>query len=229
MHVLYEDHHLIAVNKPVPLLTQAPPGIPSLEAVVKDYLKQKYAKPGGVYLGIPHRLDRPVSGVVLFARNSKAAARVAEQFQKHTVQKVYWAAVEGDVAEEGGEWHDFLRKIEAESRAEVVSPDTEKAREAITRFRVLRRLGDSTLLELAPRTGRMHQLRVQAAARGHPILGDATYGSTRLWGPPAQHPRAQLVALHARRLALVHPFRGEPLTIEAPPPELWGDLPAGIP
>src|SRR5690349_812514 len=97
IHVLYEDPHLIAVCKPAPLLTQAPAGVPSLEALVKAYVKRKYAKPAGVYLGIPHRLDRPVSGVVVFARNTKAAQRVHAQFQAHSVRKAYWAAVEGEV------------------------------------------------------------------------------------------------------------------------------------
>lgn len=225
MQILFEDHHLIAVNKPVPLLTQAPVGIPSLEALVKEYIKEKCQKPGGVYLGIPHRLDRPVSGVVLFARNSKAAARVAAQFQQHTTRKTYWATVEGIVHDDDGVWRHFLRKIEEESRTEIVPEGAEKSREAITRFRVLRRLADSTLLELSPETGRMHQLRIQAATMGHPIIGDALYGSTRLFGPPAQHPRSQLVALHARRLALAHPFREEALVIEAPLPEMWVDRP----
>src|SRR5437588_10236373 len=93
--VLYEDNHCLAVAKPAPLLTQAPPGVPSLEALAKAYLKEKYGKAGNVYLGIPHRLDRPVSGVVLFARNTKAARRLAEQFQQHQVRKVYWAVVDG--------------------------------------------------------------------------------------------------------------------------------------
>src|ERR1700737_2456034 len=98
MHILFEDHHLIAVNKSAGVATQAPEGIPSLEASVKAWIKEKYQKPAGVYLGIPHRLDRPVSGVILFARNSKAAARVAAQFQQHIVTKVYWGWVEGTVA-----------------------------------------------------------------------------------------------------------------------------------
>jgi len=228
MQILYEDHHLIAVNKPAPLLTQAPPGIPSLEALVKEYIKEKHQKPGGVYLGIPHRLDRPVSGVVLFARNTKAAARVALQFQRHTARKTYWAAVEGIVSNDTGVWRDFLRKIEEESRTELVAANAEKAREAITHYRVLRRLADTTLLELSPETGRMHQLRIQSASRGHPIIGDALYGSTRLFGPAAQHPRAQLVALHARSLGLEHPFRAEPLLIEAPLPEMWAVRPEGF-
>src|SRR3954447_25786890 len=95
MHVLYEDPHLLAVHKLAPLMTQAPAGVPSLEAMAKAYIKEKYAKPAGVYLGIPHRLDRPVSGAVVFCRNTKAAQRVAEQFQTHAVTKVYWARVEG--------------------------------------------------------------------------------------------------------------------------------------
>ena len=111
LQMLFEDHHLIAVNKPAPLMTQAPAGVPSLEAMVKTYIKEKYAKPAGVYLGIPHRLDRPVSGVVLFCRNTKAARRVAEQFQTHAVAKIYWALVEGVVPEDAGEWRDPLRKV----------------------------------------------------------------------------------------------------------------------
>jgi 23S rRNA pseudouridine1911/1915/1917 synthase len=224
MQILHEDHHLIAVNKPAPLLTQAPPGIPSLEALVKDYIKRKYAKPAGVYLGIPHRLDRPVSGVVLFARNSKAASRVAEQFQRHEVTKAYWAVVEGIIAEETGVWRDFLRKVEGESRSEIVAEGTEHTREAITHYRVLKRFGDATLLELAPKTGRMHQLRIQAANVGHPILGDVLYGGTRSFGPPADQFRERLVALHARSLMLMHPFSKEPLRIEAPLPESWMDF-----
>lgn len=222
MNVLFEDHHLLAVNKPAPLMTQAPAGVPSLEAEAKAYIKEKYAKPAGVYLGIPHRLDRPVSGVIVFCRNTKAARRVAEQFQNHTVTKVYWALVEGSVADEAGEWRDFVRKVPDQARAEVVPPDAEGAKEAITVYRVLRRDADATLLELTPKTGRMHQLRVQAAARGHPVLGDVLYGSSRPFGPPAELPRDRVIALHARRLAFEHPFRKEPVELEAPAPEYWG-------
>src|SRR3954454_6847060 len=107
LDILFEDNHCLAVAKPAPLLTQGvPPGIPTLEAMVKAYLKERYRKAGNVYLGIPHRLDRPVSGVVLFARNTKAARRLAEQFQKRTVRKIYWALVEGEVQPEEGAWQD---------------------------------------------------------------------------------------------------------------------------
>ncbi len=221
LQVLFEDHHLLAVDKPAPLMTQAPANVPSLEAMVKAYIKEKYAKPAGVYLGIPHRLDRPVSGVVLFARNTKAAQRVAEQFQKHAVTKVYWALVEGVIGEDVGEWRDHLRKVVDQARTEIVPIDAEGAKEAITQFRVLRRDADSTLLELTPKTGRMHQLRIQAASRGHPVLGDALYGSTRPFGPPAELPRDRIIALHARRLVLEHPFRKTAIQLEAALPDNW--------
>jgi 23S rRNA pseudouridine1911/1915/1917 synthase len=174
-----------------------------------------------VYLGIPHRLDRPVSGVVVFCRNTKASQRVAEQFQRHTVTKVYWALVEGLFVEDAGEWRDFVRKFPDQARAEIVPPDAPLAKEAITAFRVVRRDADSTLLELTPKTGRMHQLRVQAAARGHPVLGDAIYGSTRHFGPPAELARDRVIALHARRLVFEHPFRRVPVELEAPVPQYW--------
>jgi 23S rRNA pseudouridine1911/1915/1917 synthase len=221
MQVLFEDHHLIAVNKPAPLMTQAPGGVPSLETITKTYIKEKYAKPAGVYLGIPHRLDRPVSGVVVFCRNTKAAQRVAEQFQKHKVAKVYWAIVDGIVAEDAGEWRDHLRKIGDQARAEIVAAGAEGAKESITYYRVLRRDADSTLLELTPRTGRMHQLRVQAAARGHPVLGDVLYASSRVFGSLTELPRERVIALHARRLSFEHPFRKVRVELEAPLPDYW--------
>src|SRR5256714_5146691 len=128
LEVLFEDNHCLAVVKPAPLLTQGvPPGIPTLESLAKEYLKEKYHKPGNVYLGIPHRLDRPVSGVVLFARNSKAAQRLAEQFQERQVVKNYWAAVEiaaaGAPPPTEGVWEDWLLKVAEEAPAERVEAD----------------------------------------------------------------------------------------------------------
>src|SRR5262245_6325815 len=222
--VLFEDHHLLAVSKPAPLLTQAPPGVPSLEAMAKAYLKEKYAKPAGVYLGIPHRLDRPVSGVVVFARNTKAAQRVHAQFAEHKVRKVYWAAVEGAVAPEAGVWDDWVRKI-AEEAGEVRAAGGEPgAKLAMLEYRVLQTLDGGTLLELAPLTGRMHQLRVQAAWRGHPVFGDTAYGAGRPFGPSAGQSRDRVIALHARRLTLTHPFAKQELTFEAPLPAYWNEL-----
>lgn len=223
--ILYEDNHCIAVAKPAPLLTQGvPPGVPTLEAMVKAYLKEKYHKAGNVYLGIPHRLDRPVSGVIVFARNTKAARRLAEQFQQRQVEKVYWAAVEGDVQPAEGVWQDWLFKIAKEARSQQVSADTPGARQAILRYRRLAATADSTLLEIIPETGRMHQIRVQAAVRGWPVRGDVLYGSRLPFGPPVELPRDRIIALHARRLTVLHPIRYELITLTAPLPEAWREF-----
>ncbi len=223
--ILFEGNHCLAVAKPAPLLTQGvPAGLPTLEAMVKAYLKERYHKPGNVYLGIPHRLDRPVSGVVLFARNSKAASRLAEQFQNRQVRKVYWAIVEGDVAPAEGVWENWIRKLPEESRAEVVPADTPGARHARLHYRCLKAVPGGTLLEIELETGRMHQVRVQAAARGWPIRGDELYGAKLPFGPPADEPRDRVIALHARSLTFLHPIRYEPLTLTAPLPEIWREF-----
>ncbi|MBY0528337.1 MAG: RluA family pseudouridine synthase [Gemmataceae bacterium] len=223
--ILHEDNHCIAVAKPAPLLTQGvPPGIPTLESQVKAYLKERYHKAGNVYLGIPHRLDRPVSGVVLFARNTKAAQRLAEQFQKHQVEKVYWAVLEGEVTPEEGTWEDWLLKIAEEARTERVTAETPMARHALLRYRRLSTANHFTLLEVRPRTGRMHQIRVQAATRGWPVCGDVIYGASRHFGPPVALPRERIIALHGRSLTFLHPIRYEPITVVAPLPAVWQEL-----
>jgi 23S rRNA pseudouridine1911/1915/1917 synthase len=227
--VLFEDHHLVVLNKPAPLLTQAPPAVPSLEAVVKAYIKRKYAKPAGVYLGVPHRLDRAVSGVVCFARNTKAAQRVHAQFQAHTPRKVYWAMVEGTVTPAEEVWSDWLVKKPDVAESVVGKEGEPGAKLAMLGYRVLRVGEGHTLLELAPLTGRMHQLRVQCASRGHPVVGDEKYGSTRSFGPPAELPRDRVIALHARRLTLQHPFTREELTFTAPLPGYWEAAGEGLP
>jgi len=222
--VLFEDNHCLAVAKPAPLLTQGvPPGVPTLEVMVKDYLRQKYHKAGRVYLGIPHRLDRPVSGVVLFARNTKAARRLAEQFQQHQVRKVYWAVVDGEGMPDEGTWEDWLRKRAEEARSEVVGPDEPMARNAVLSYRRLRGGPSWSLLEIEPRTGRMHQIRVQAATRGWPVRGDVMYGSRQPFGPPAELPRDRVIALHGHSLTFLHPIRYEPVTVTAPLPPAWGE------
>jgi 23S rRNA pseudouridine1911/1915/1917 synthase len=223
--VLYEDNHCLAVAKPAPLLTQGvPPGIPTLESMVRAHLKERYHKAGHVYLGIPHRLDRPVSGVILFARSSKAARRLAEQFQTRQVRKVYWAVVDGRVEAETGRMEDWLLKVPEEARTEMATADTPGARQAVLNYRRLQAGNDWTLLELLPETGRSHQLRVQCAARGWPIRGDALYGSQRTFGPPAELARERIIALHARSLTFLHPIRYEPITVMAELPEAWSDF-----
>jgi 23S rRNA pseudouridine1911/1915/1917 synthase len=204
------------------LLTQGvPPGIVTLESLVKDYLKARYHKLGNVYLGIPHRLDRPVSGVVLFARNTKSARRLAEQFQQQQVEKVYWAVVDGTVTSPEGYWEDWVRKLPEEARSEVVSPGQTGARNARLHFRRLSSGEGWTLLEIRPKTGRMHQIRVQAAIRGWPVRGDVLYGSAHSFGPVVEQPRDRIIGLHARSLTFWHPIRYEPLTVTAPLPDWW--------
>jgi 23S rRNA pseudouridine1911/1915/1917 synthase len=223
--ILFEDNHCVAVAKPAGLLTQGvPAGVPTLEAQVKAYLKERYHKPGNVYLGIPHRLDRPVSGVVLFARNTKAARRLAEQFQGRQVIKVYWAAVEGDVQPEEGIWEDWVRKLPEEARSERAEPGEPGAKPAVLRYRRLQPCEGGTLLEVRPETGRMHQIRLQASLRGWPVRGDQLYGAKLSFGPPAELPRDRLVALHARSLTFLHPIRYEPLTVVAPLPAVWHEI-----
>jgi 23S rRNA pseudouridine1911/1915/1917 synthase len=222
--ILYEDHHLLIVNKPAPLLTQAPPELPSLESLVKAYIKAKHNKPAGVYLGVPHRLDRPVSGVVCFTRNTKASQRVHAQFEERTVRKTYWAAVEGRVTPEHGVWENWLKKVQEESRSIEAKPDEPGAKLATLEYQVLQGLDNGTLIELRPLTGRMHQLRVQSAWRGHPVFGDSTYAPARVFGPPFEQLRERVIALHARRLELDHPFTKERLTIVAPLPSYWQPL-----
>lgn len=224
LHILFEDNHCIAVAKPAGLLTQGPPGVPSLEAMVKAHLKEKHQKPGNVYLGVPHRLDRPVSGVVLFARNSKSAQRLAEQFRQRQVVKIYWGAVAGTVEPAEGVWEDWLRKIQDEARAEKTEPESPGAKHAVMRYRVLQSCDGGTLLEFQPQTGRMHQIRVQAALRGHPLFGDVLYGSSRSFGPPAELPRDRIIALHARSLTFLHPLHYEPITLTASLPALWREI-----
>jgi 23S rRNA pseudouridine1911/1915/1917 synthase len=228
LHILFEDNHCLVVAKPAPLLTQGvPAGIATLEAMVKAYLKERYHKPGNVYLGIPHRLDRPVSGVVVFARNTKAARRLAEQFQNRQVRKVYWAVVEpsasGGLPSAEGVWEDWLLKVKEEARTEHVAADTPGARLAVLRYRRLQEGEDGALLEIEPETGRMHQIRVQAAVRGWPVRGDGLYGARWPFGPPAELPRDRIIALHARSLTFLHPIRYEPLTVTAPLPQAWGE------
>jgi 23S rRNA pseudouridine1911/1915/1917 synthase len=224
LDILLEDYHLIAVNKPAPLLTQAPPGVPSLEQMVRAYIKEKYHKPRGVYLGVPQRLDRPVSGALVFARNTKAAQRLAEQFQKRQVEKVYWAVVAGAVPEESGTWEDWLLKRPEESRTDRVAADTPGAKWSVTRYRRLAVVEGATVLEIRPLTGRSHQIRVQSAARGHPVLGDELYGSKAPFGPAAEQPRDRVIALHARSLAFTHPFRNDRIVLVAPPPQHWAEF-----
>jgi 23S rRNA pseudouridine1911/1915/1917 synthase len=226
LQVLCEDGPLLAFNKPAGVLTQGvPQGVPTLEGQVRQYLKTKYDKPGNVYLGIPHRLDRPVSGVIVFARNSKAAARLAEQFRERQVRKFYRAVTEAVPEVEQNTLTDWLLKDAEQSHVEVVPPDTPAARECVLRYRTLAVHAGRALLEIELLTGRMHQIRVQLASRGWPIVGDVKYGAASPWLETPDDPRANPIALHAHRLELRHPIRYDEMAITAPVPECWSDLP----
>jgi 23S rRNA pseudouridine1911/1915/1917 synthase len=214
LQVLYEDNHLLAVNKPAGLPTMgAAREKPSLVRMAKRYLKDRYHKPGNVFLGVMSRLDAPVTGVVLFARTSKAARRLTDQFRRHAVRKLYSALVEGAVYPAEGEWRDWIVRDEAGRPMISASPNVERAKEALLIYRCRRTSEGISLVDVEPQTGRKHQIRIQFARRGYPILGDRKYGSRGRF--PAG------IALHARRLVVAHPVRGEPLELAAPFPKVW--------
>jgi 23S rRNA pseudouridine1911/1915/1917 synthase len=217
LDVVYEDNHLLAVNKPAGLPTMGtPPSIPTLLAVAKEYVKRKYAKPGNVYLGVLSRLDAPVTGVVLLARTSKAARRLTQQFRERTVEKVYWALVEGNVKPSAAECVDWVGRDERHRRMHVVGPTLPGAQEARLRYRRLGGVSGGSHLEVVLETGRKHQIRLQLAHRGWPVLGDRKYGCTVRW------PKG--IALHARRLVVDHPVGGRRLTLEAHLGDTWREF-----
>ncbi len=209
LQVLFLDNHLLVVHKPAGMLVQGDrTGDPTLLDLGRAYLKETFRKPGNVYLAIVHRLDRPTSGVLLFARTSKAAGRLAEQFRNRRVRKIYRAVVEGKVAAEGTLTHLLLRR---EGRSRVVE---EGGREARLSFRRLGYAKGISLIEVELLTGRHHQIRVQFAHTGHPVIGDFRYGSKIRFGDRA-------LALHARSLTIHHPTRGEEMTFVAEPGPEW--------
>lgn len=219
--ILYENGPVIIALKPAGLLTQSPPGIDSLEDRIKEYVRKALGRTGKVYLGVPHRLDRPASGVMVFARNVRAARRISEQFEARQVEKTYWALVEGSVEENEGLWIDYIRKIPGQAHAELADRDFPGGRKAVLRYRVKGRYDWGTWLEIELETGRTHQVRVQCAARGHPILGDAEYGSAVLFGEQHEDARLNAIALHARSLKLLHPKDWEPITVVGPVSKDW--------
>lgn len=214
LDILYEDNHLLVVNKPTGIATQgALPGEPSLAQVAKQYIKWRYAKPGNVYLGVVSRLDSRVSGVVVFARTSKAAARLTASFANRETVKIYWAVTERRPDPPAGQCLHWLWHDDEAHRVRVARGQSTGAKEARLSYRVLQTVDNATLVEVVLETGRKHQIRVQLAESGWPILGDTKYGARQPW--PAG------IALHARRLDLNHPVRDTPLTLVAPVPTCW--------
>ena len=221
--ILYEDGPCLIISKPASLLTQAPPGIDSLEVRIKRFLETRGA-PGRVYLGVPHRLDRPVSGAMVFATSRKAAHRISKQFERRQIEKTYWACVAGRVEPAEGTWRDILWKVHGQPRAQVVAPDHPQGQSAVLHYRTLGYHPFGSWLEIVLETGRTHQVRVQAATRGHHLLGDAYYGSNVPFGPPTEDERLRPIALHARSLALDHPLSRQRIVVYAPLPAAWKDL-----
>ncbi len=217
---------MLGVVKPAGIATQAPAPFESLETRIRDYLREREAKSGNFYLAIPHRLDRPVSGAMVFARHVRAARKISTQFEERRVRKVYWALVAGEVTPPQGTWRDHLRKVYGHPQTEVVAADHPEGREAVLHYETLgvgRTASGETVtwLGIQLETGRTHQIRMQAASRGWPVLGDSLYGATIKFGPDVTEERERAIALHARSLSLLHPMTREPIELIAPVPDYW--------
>ena len=215
--LLYESGPVIVVLKPAGLLTQAPPGIDCMELRVRTWIKSREQKAGNFYLGVPHRIDRPVSGVLVFARNVRAARRISKQFENRQVRKTYWACVAGLVEPAEGTWEDSLLKVQGEPRATVVDAGHPDARPARLHYRTLGQTAEGSWLEIELETGRTHQIRIQAASRGHPVLGDTNCtASRRAFGVQHEDERLRAIALHGRTIEFRHPMNREPVQVVAP-------------
>jgi 23S rRNA pseudouridine1911/1915/1917 synthase len=226
LEVLYDDGPCLVINKRSGVLTQAPAGIDSLELQVKQFFREREGKPAdaNVYLGLPHRLDRPVSGAIVFARHIRAAQRLSAQFENRTINKSYWAFVEGIVTPDEGTWTDYLHKRHGMAQTEVVEADHPAAKHAVLHYRVMWQGPTGAWLEIELETGRTHQIRIQSSSRGYPVFGDSQYGSTQPFGEPGLDEREKPIALHARQLGFRHPMNNEPVDILAPLPAAWDAL-----
>ena len=217
MTVVYEDNHIIVVNKTASEIVQADKtGDTPLSETVKQYLKEKYQKPGNVFLGVTHRLDRPVSGLVIFAKTSKALTRLNEMFRAGEVKKTYWAVVKNAPKESEGELVHFLVRNEKQNKSYAYDKEVPNSKKAVLDYRLIGRSDNYYFLEVDLKTGRHHQIRCQLAKMGCPIKGDLKYGS------PRSNPDGS-ICLHARRVRFVHPVSKELIELKAPLPEgkLW--------
>lgn len=217
MTVVYEDNHIIVVNKTASEIVQGDKtGDVPLSELVKQYLKEKYAKPGNVFLGVTHRLDRPVSGLVVFAKTGKALTRLNEMFRKGEVKKTYWAIVKQAPKEEEGELVNFLVRNKKQNKSYAYDREVPNSKKAILHYRLIGKSQNYSLLEVDLKTGRHHQIRCQLAKMGCPIKGDLKYGF------PRSNPDGS-ICLHARRVRFVHPVSKELIDLVAPVPDgnLW--------
>ena len=217
MTVVYEDNHIIIVNKTASEIVQADKtGDTPLSETVKQYLKEKYQKPGNVFLGVTHRLDRPVSGLVIFAKTSKALTRLNEMFRAGEVKNTYWEVVKNAPKESEGELVHFLVRNEKQNKSYAYDKEVPNSKKAVLDYRLIGRSENYYLLEVDLNAGRHHQIRCQLAKMGCPIKGDLNYC------PPRSNPDGS-ICLHARRVRFVHPVSKELIELKAPLPEgnLW--------
>lgn len=218
MTVVYEDNHIIIVNKTASEIVQGDKtGDTPLSETVKQYLKEKYQKPGNVFIGVTHRLDRPVSGLVVFAKTSKALSRLNEMFKTKEVKKTYWAIVKNSPPHEEGTLEHWLVRNEKQNKSYAYDKERPQSKRALLNYRLLAASDNYYLLEIDLQTGRHHQIRCQLAKMGCPIKGDLKYGFSR------SNPDGS-ICLHARSISFVHPVSKEQITVEAPLPasNLWG-------
>lgn len=217
LEVLFEDNHLIVVNKlPGQLVQGDKTGDAPLGDLVKEYIKVKYEKPGEVFLGVVHRIDRPVSGIVIFARTSKALARMNELFREKKIQKTYWAVVKNRPPSDQGTLIHYLIKDEARNKSKAYDKEIKNSQRSWLDYKVLGKSDNYFLLEINPHTGRHHQIRVQLSTMGCPIKGDIKYGFDRTNEDGSIH-------LHARSIQFIHPIKGEEIRLTASVPDevIW--------
>jgi 23S rRNA pseudouridine1911/1915/1917 synthase len=217
MTVVYEDNHIIIVNKTASEIVQGDKtGDVPLSETVKQYIKEKYAKPGNVFLGVTHRLDRPVSGLVVFAKTSKALSRLNDMFRNSEVKKTYWAIVKQCPPAEEGELVHYLVRNEKQNKSYAYDKEVKDSKKAILDYKLIGHSQNYYLLEINLKTGRHHQIRCQLAKMGCPIKGDLKYGF------PRSNPDGS-ICLHARRIRFIHPVSKELIDVTAPVPSgnLW--------
>lgn len=217
MQVVYEDNHLIIVNKTCSEIVQGDKtGDKPLSETVKEYIKEKYAKPGNVFIGVVHRLDRPVSGLVVFARTSKALSRLSEMFRNGDIHKTYWAIVKNAPPAMEGELVNWLTRNERQNKSYAYDREVSHSKKAVLDYKVIGRSERYTLLEINLKTGRHHQIRCQLAKIGCPIKGDLKYGF------PRSNPDGG-ISLLSRRVSFIHPVSKKEIDVEAPLPadNLW--------
>jgi len=217
LEVLFEDNHLIVVNKKSGDIVQGDKtGDAPLSDIVKEYIKDKYNKPGNVFLGVAHRLDRPTTGIIVFARTSKALERFNKMLRDKTVNKTYWAVVKNKPSKDSDTLIGFLKKNPKNNKSTSYSSEIKDSKKAILHYKLIKSLDNYHLLEVDLETGRHHQIRCQLSAIGSPIKGDLKYGFNRSNKDASIH-------LHARKINFIHPVTKEAITITAPTPKevIW--------